>query len=81
MMGLRPLELVIIFAVIVLLFGATRLPQLGSSIGQAIRNFKRGFGEAADQTEEKKDNSTLAGGQAQTPGKAPAADKVGSRQA
>jgi sec-independent protein translocase protein TatA len=80
MMGLRPLELIIIFAVIVLLFGATRLPQLGSSIGQAIRNFKRGFGEAGDGAEDKKDSDALAGGQ-HAAGKAPSADKVGSRQA
>ena len=36
-------ELILLFAVLLLLFGATRLPQLGSSLGSAIRNFKRGF--------------------------------------
>jgi len=36
-------ELLIIFAVLLLLFGATKLPQLGSSLGSAIRNFKKGF--------------------------------------
>ena len=30
-------------AVLLLLFGATRLPQLGASMGSAIRNFKRSF--------------------------------------
>jgi sec-independent protein translocase protein TatA len=33
-------ELLIIGFVIVLLFGTSKLPQLGSSLGQAIRNFK-----------------------------------------
>jgi sec-independent protein translocase protein TatA len=36
-------ELLLIFAVLLLLFGATRLPLLGSSLGSAIRNFKKGF--------------------------------------
>jgi sec-independent protein translocase protein TatA len=44
MFGLRLPELILIFVVVLLLFGGTKLPQLGSSLGQAIRNFKRGFG-------------------------------------
>jgi sec-independent protein translocase protein TatA len=31
---------------VVVLFGATRLPQLGSGVGQAIGNFKKGIAEA-----------------------------------
>jgi len=49
MFGLKMGELLIIFLVILVLFGGTKLPQLGSSLGQAIRNFKKGFGgDAAD---------------------------------
>jgi len=51
-------ELIIVFAIVFLLFGASRLPQLGSSLGSAIRNFKKGFGGEADPNEkpaEKKD--------------------------
>lgn len=33
-------ELLIILAIVVLLFGAGKLPQLGRGIGEAIRNFK-----------------------------------------
>lgn len=33
-------ELLIVGFVIVLLFGTSKLPQLGSSLGEAIRNFK-----------------------------------------
>ncbi len=36
-------ELLIIFAIIVLLFGATRLPGLGKSVGQSVRGFKQGL--------------------------------------
>lgn len=36
-------ELLIIFAIVVLLFGASRLPQLGKGLGEGIRNFKDGL--------------------------------------
>ncbi len=36
-------ELLIILAIVVLLFGATRLPMLGKSIGQSIRGFRSGL--------------------------------------
>jgi sec-independent protein translocase protein TatA len=45
MFGLGMQELVIILIIIIILFGATRLPQIGSGIGQAIRNFKKGVKE------------------------------------
>jgi sec-independent protein translocase protein TatA len=48
MFGLKMGELLIIFLVVLVLFGGTKLPQLGSSLGQAIRNFKRGFGGDAE---------------------------------
>jgi sec-independent protein translocase protein TatA len=38
-------ELLVILAIIVLLFGATRLPNLGKSIGQSIRGFRSGLKE------------------------------------
>jgi sec-independent protein translocase protein TatA len=33
-------ELLVILAILVLVFGANRLPELGRSVGQAIRGFK-----------------------------------------
>jgi sec-independent protein translocase protein TatA len=36
-------ELVIIFLIVMVIFGANRLPQLGKGIGSAIRNFKDGM--------------------------------------
>ena len=42
-------ELVIILVIIIVIFGANRLPQLGRGIGSAIRNFKDGLkDETAD---------------------------------
>ena len=43
MFGLGPLELGIILAIVVVLFGAKRLPELGSGIGKAIKNFRAGM--------------------------------------
>jgi len=55
MFGLGTQELIIILIIIVVLFGATRLPQIGSGIGQAIRNFKKSVseGEEIDVTPKK----------------------------
>jgi sec-independent protein translocase protein TatA len=33
-------ELIIILAIIILIFGANRLPEIGRGIGKGIRNFK-----------------------------------------
>ena len=44
--NLGPTELLIIAAVVFLLFGATRLPQLAKSLGQSKRAFKEGLDEA-----------------------------------
>ena len=35
-----PLEMVAVFLVVLLLFGAKRLPEIGSSLGKGIREFK-----------------------------------------
>lgn len=54
MFGLGTQELIIVLIIIVVLFGATRLPQIGSGIGQAIKNFKKSVreGEEIDVTPE-----------------------------
>lgn len=38
-------ELIIIFLIIIVLFGASRLPQIGRGIGEGIRNLKKGLKE------------------------------------
>ncbi len=45
-------ELIIILAIVFLLFGAKRLPDLAKGLGQSITNFKAGLNEEqTDQTE------------------------------
>jgi len=47
MFGIGSQELMVILLIVFLIFGAKRLPELGGSLGQAIRGFKKGMeGEA-----------------------------------
>jgi sec-independent protein translocase protein TatA len=48
--GLGPLEMGLILLVLVMIFGATRLADLGGSLGKGIREFKRNVKD--DGTEE-----------------------------
>ena len=42
MFGLGTQELIIILGIVFLIFGAKRLPEIGSGLGKAIKNFKGG---------------------------------------
>ena len=52
MFGLGMPELIIILVIVVIIFGASRLPQLGEGLGKAIRGFKKGI---SDENEKDKD--------------------------
>ncbi|MBI5967611.1 MAG: twin-arginine translocase TatA/TatE family subunit [Deltaproteobacteria bacterium] len=51
MFGIGSQELMVIFLIAFLIFGAKRLPELGRSLGQAIRGFKKGMEGGADKLE------------------------------
>ncbi len=51
-------EIILIVAVLFLLFGATRLPQLAKSLGQSRKAFKEGMREAEE--DEKAEQAKLA---------------------
>jgi len=55
MFGLGPVELGIILAIVVVMFGARRLPEIGAGMGKAINNFKAGMSgkDEIDVTPEK----------------------------
>jgi sec-independent protein translocase protein TatA len=50
-------DIILIAVIVVVLFGATKLPQIGSGVGQAIRNFKKGISEADEIEAPQKDSS------------------------
>jgi len=41
MPGIGPLELVLILVIVLVVFGAGKLPQIGDALGRSIKNFKR----------------------------------------
>lgn len=45
MFGFGMQELLLLFLIALLLFGAKRLPDMGRSLGNAIKEFKKGFHE------------------------------------
>ena len=57
MFNIGPQEMFILFLIIILLFGAKRIPEIGRSIGKGIQEFKKGMREveaeinATDKTE------------------------------
>ena len=48
--GLGPVEMILIFFVLLLLFGAKRLPELASGMGKGIRDFKRSLNGLDEQS-------------------------------
>lgn len=53
MFGLGMGELLVIGLVVILFFGGSRLPKLGSSLGQAISNFKKGLNNQSSEENQK----------------------------
>ena len=53
-------ELLVIFLIILLLFGANKLPELARSLGQAKREYKRGIEEGEEEEEKKKKEEVRA---------------------
>lgn len=48
-----PLEVVVILVVVLLLFGAKRLPEIGRALGEGIREFKKSITGTDDSTPKK----------------------------
>lgn len=51
-MNLGPVELILILVVVLLLFGARKLPELARGLGQSAREFKKGISEDSKDTAE-----------------------------
>jgi sec-independent protein translocase protein TatA len=53
MFGIGHWEILIILAIVMIIFGAGKLPEIGAGIGKSIRNFKKGVADVeADIKEE-----------------------------
>jgi len=61
--GLGMTELIVIFGIALLVFGASRIPEIARSLGQGIQEFRRAGKEITDETvvstgEKPEDNKT-----------------------
>ncbi len=73
MMGIGFPELMIILVIIMIIFGAGKLPEIGSAFGNSIKNFKKSMKEAEEiqeatnlestETSEGSDGSELSEGE------------------
>ena len=57
MFGLGVQELVIILAIVVLLFGASRLPQVGEGVGKMITGFRKGMKQVNEEPEKEEEGN------------------------
>lgn len=55
---IRGQELIIILVIVLVLFGATRLPALARSIGQSAKEFRKGLSEGDDAAEIETDETS-----------------------
>jgi sec-independent protein translocase protein TatA len=57
MFGLGVGEIILVLALLVLLFGAKRIPQIARGLGEGIRNFRSSIKEGAEDQDQLEDGS------------------------
>lgn len=62
--GVGPTELIIVLTIILLLFGAKKIPELAKGLGTGVREFRKGTSGAGEKDElpEKEKDGELVGG-------------------
>ena len=56
---LQPMHLAVILVIVLIIFGPGKLPELGGSIGKAIKGFKQAMNEADNKDVKKEDASKI----------------------
>jgi sec-independent protein translocase protein TatA len=49
--GYHPFQIIVLLAIILLFFGAKRLPEMGAAMGKSIKAFKKGMTEPQEENE------------------------------
>jgi sec-independent protein translocase protein TatA len=82
MPNLGPTELIILLVIVLLLFGAKRIPELARGLGTGMREFKKGTKGEYDEVEgRKKDEEELsAGGGAEEDAETETSERTEQRQ-
>lgn len=65
MFGLHMPELIIILVIALLIFGPKKLPEMGSSIGKSIKEFRKGMNEISHPKEDTSDEIKVPNAEAQ----------------
>lgn len=79
-------ELIIIFVIILLLFGGKKLPEVGQNLGKAIKSFKDGIGGAGQEARKEEEPPAPVQAKGELPREAdvtpavPAADKEKAKE-
>ena len=56
--GLGPWELIIVLVIVLIVFGAGKLPTIGNSVGEALKNFKKALKEHPEASSEPSKNKS-----------------------
>ena len=59
MFGLGTQELLIILVLVMIIFGAGKLPQVGGALGKGLQNFKKGVNEMDEDIEDEQIDKTV----------------------
>ena len=54
MFGLGTQELLVIFVIVLVMFGGSKLPEIARSLGRSMHEFKKGINEGASEKEPEK---------------------------
>ncbi len=80
MFGLGPAEIIVILVVALVIFGPKKLPELGKSLGQGIREFRRGTSGLKEELESSFKDEPVRAQPVERTVVAPATDTAGSEE-